>query len=264
MVPIAQASGQYLTLSQYSGNPGSTIQVQGHSFQPNESVVIFINSIREPGTAGATTDGSGNFSVTYTIPMLGAGSIPIHAFGGTESAQAGYYVNGYYPTAQPSSYYLLPGQWLSFSGQNFWPNEPVALWVNGNMIGSFTAAGGSVNTGNVYTVPYSAANSTLSTMLVGAWSGMSVSMNIGVGTFYPQISPSSYYVPANQSFNVGGSSFAPNEPVTLWVGGQSWNLTADGNGNFNTNVSTSAVGNVNIQAKGMWSNTSSQRTITTY
>lgn len=264
----AHAQG-YLTLSNYSGNPGSTVQVMGYGFMPNESIVVFNSNLRGPDAVGGMTDANGNFVSAITIPMVQAGPYTVNAFGqnntGAESASSSYYINGYYPTAQPSSYYVLPGQTLSFSGNNFLPGETVSLMMNGNQIGSAVANGGNVSFNNAYAVPFSAANGSLSFQLNGRSSGMNVPVSVSVGTYYPQVNPSSYYVGANQQFNVNGSGFAPNEQVTLQVSGMNMTATADGGGTFNTNVmAPSNSSSFTIMATGQLSNASSQRTLTAY
>ncbi len=49
-----------------------------------------------------------------------------------------YYVKSYYPNAKPSTYYIFPGNNLSFSGSGFAPHETV-LFYHGNYKAEYRA-----------------------------------------------------------------------------------------------------------------------------
>lgn len=255
------AENNYLTLSSYSGNPGSTIQVMGYGFMPNESIYL----ADEGMNTTTMSDSNGNFTSSLTIPASQAGESIITASGEGDSSSVSYYINGYYPTAQPSSYYLLPGQMISFSGNNFWPGEPVNLLLNGDIVTSTTANGGTISLPNAYTVPYSDANSSLNFQLIGASSMMNIPITVTIGTFYPQINPQTYYIGLNQQLSIIGTGFAPNEQVMLTTGSMDMTVTADSSGSFSTNLTApNNSGNFSITATGQWSMASSQRTLTAY
>jgi hypothetical protein len=173
----------------------------------------------------------------------------------------------YYPSFQPSSYYVLPGQMLSFSGSGFMPGEQVSISSTSGQSAWMTSADGSgnINTAMDYTAPFSMQNSMVTFTANGQSSNTSVSRTVAIGTYYPQLSPSSYYLPASQQFSVSGNGFAPNEPVTVLVGSMQLLATADGSGNFNLNaMAPNSAGNFTVSATGQWSNTMSQRSLTAY
>lgn len=170
----------------------------------------------------------------------------------------------YYPQLQPSSYYLLPGQMLNVNGSGFLPGETVTITMGGQAVGTAIANGGNVN--NVsYLVPYADSNLSVILMATGNSSMTSVSQVVSVGTFYPQVNPSSYYLAGGERFTLNMSGFAPMEPITIAVGSTTTTGTADTSGNLNTDVVAPMIdGTFTVVATGTLSNTSSQRTITAY
>jgi hypothetical protein len=166
-----------------------------------------------------------------------------------------------YPKASPSAYYVLPGQSLSFSGSRFLPNDTVTLTFPNGATRTFAAsANGTVSMPNVMTIPYDWQNSRQQFTLRGT-NTYSIPMTLVVGTFYPQISPSSYYFPSNSIITVRGRNFAPNETVQVMMNGTAVaNVKADATGSLTTSFAISQSGT--ITATGMSSGTHSSRTVT--
>jgi hypothetical protein len=267
LVPIASsvATGSpYVTLSTYNGKPGSMVTVNGHNFGSYEPINLSLNN---HATYAVFSDANGNFSNQLTVPnVTPAQSATLTAIGQTyqDSASANYYIGGYYPHAQPSSYYSLPGQAVRISGDSFAPNESIIITdtTNGAVITGLADGSGNFATSDVV-VPFSAQNSTHNFTVAGTTSSTSVSFSIKVGTFYPQLSPSSYYVPMNSTFSASATGFAPGEVVHFIENGTMMGQAmADGGGNVSSSSLTVPTGpSFTLTAMGVSSGTSSSRTI---
>lgn len=169
----------------------------------------------------------------------------------------------YYPTVTPSSWYLLPGQTLSFSGTGFAPGEAAnvsggeTFAVTADQNGKFSGAGAMI-------VPYSWQNNTQSFTFSGSQDAYSVTDTLGFGSFYPNLNPSTYYVGVGQGLNASVTGFASGEQVQLQVNGQSVGQQAtDGSGNagFSFNAPDSGS-SFTLTAVGLLSGRASSRTIT--
>lgn len=131
-----------------------------------------------------------------------------------------------------SNYYALPGQTIKVTGNGFTPTETINVSLAGmekvataDLAGSFTTT--------AFVIPFSAINSTQTVSATGSL-GHSSSANLVVGTFYPNVTPSSWYVAPGGNINFSGVGFAPNEDVAIIGMGKSIIATTGGNGNFNS------------------------------
>ncbi|MGE5298219.1 MAG: hypothetical protein ACM3KM_03585 [Acidobacteriaceae bacterium] len=113
-----------------------------------------------------------------------------------------------------SSYYALPTQGVSVSGDGFFPNEPVRVSLVGANQQVITDSGGRF-TSDPFTIPYGVINSTITARAVGGRSGYVSAAKLKVGTYYPVVEPSSYYLQRGSSVTFTGRDFAPNEIVTV-------------------------------------------------
>ncbi len=170
LLPVAasavHASSSWTILSSYSGYPGSTFQVMGYGFMPGEMVTMTFEGMSKM----ATSNGSGMASAQFMVPWRMAGSYQIQSMASSGNSTAQYYVQGYYPQTEPSSYYVMKGQTMSVMGRNFAPNEPVHLMVNGIMMTEMMAdGGGNVTFGSVM-APMN--GSTFMVGLHGMWTNM--------------------------------------------------------------------------------------------
>jgi hypothetical protein len=255
-------NASWLTLNPYQGAPQSTLGVNGWGFGAHEGIDLSLGST----TAHATTDSGGAFSgVNLLVPQLPAGSYAVHAHGASSgsNAEAGFYVSGFYPKAAPSAWYLLPGQTLSVSGSNFAPGERIT--ISGDITASATAdASGSFSGAGSLTVPYSWQNGSHSFTVAGDRSAYAIPITVKVGSFYPDMSPSSYYVARSQAMSVHVTGFAPGEQVTMTVGGASADTrTADGSGAADFSITAPSSGSsFLLTAQGVSSGTSVTRTVT--
>jgi len=196
--------------------------------------------------------------------LLLMGAAPFLANAQTTETTNAYGLRGYYPTAAPSAWYLLPNQFVTFSGKGFAPFETVTISgpqgsvnIKANQNGAFTG-------GVRYLAPYSAANTKPSFTVAGSISQSPVSLTLSVGTFYPVLNPAAYYVYPGSTMTATAKNFAPTEPVWLYsdgvfvgssvatkTGAVTWQFTTPKGGAGFT-----------LTAEGQWSGTQSSRVIT--
>jgi len=262
---IVLASGPYLTLSTYSGAPGSSVQVSGNGFG-SASTNVLVSMQGQSQTASATVN-NGSFSdATLTVPQVPPGTYTIMATSPQrEQASTNFYVSGYYPNASPSGWYVVPGQSLSISGSGWPPNASITI-QGGDGTMTATTNGSGAFTSPTITVPYKWQNSTQTFVVSGSGAAYSVPMTITIGTFYPNLNPSSYYVAQGSTMSASMSGFSPNEIVYVMLNGALVaQPTADGSGKATVSFATpNTTGNVTLMAQGASSGVSVSRTITLY
>lgn len=251
----------WLTLNPYSGNASSTVGVSGFGFGSNENVGVNLDG----QSTQAATDNNGNFAASLAVPQQPAGSYTVQANGQSSgvSAQSSYYINGYYPKVTPSSYYLTPGSSLSFSGSGFAPYEIVQ--VSGDESFTVTAdQNGNFSNAGAMTVPYGWQNAKQQFVFSGNRSAYQVTIKTSVGSFYPNVEPSSYYVSSNSGMSALATGFAQNEQVQFQINGNSVGQTqTDNSGNASASFNApSSGGTFTLTAVGLSSGKTSSRTIT--
>ncbi len=227
----------------YQPSVGSTTNTQPKS--------IFLDS-----WSGLTQEG--------TVPMPGSYHVVFPGLPGSPTAN--FVISkpvAYYPWGWPSTWYVRPGQTISFSGNGFAPLEQVTLHTPTGVSTFSTNSQGSFSAQAPYLVPFSFIHSTQTFSITSTISGKTISWNIGVGTFYPNLNPSTYYVPKNSHMSANASGFAPLEPVQLLVNGNMLMQTpSDNAGSVSFNFTTPASGqSFTLTTRGVWSNTESPRTI---
>ena len=216
--------------------PGSSVQISGSGFAPNETVTFRINS---SSLGSAVSNSSGGFEKgIFTVPFISSGTSQLRATGNSSGASALYYfyVGGFYPSAYPSVYFTLPSQPLSFSGSGFAANETVRVFLSSSStpLSSFTTdSAGSFELAGSFSVPFNFAGSLRTFTLVGQVSHVSTSVNVTIGQFYPGVFPSAYYISPNQLLNFSGTGFAALENIKVYEGIKttvlsSFNAAADG------------------------------------
>ncbi len=209
-----------LTTSAGSTTPYGVLTVGGNGYAPNEIVDLNLAG----ATATATADATGAFKgASLTTPAVPAASYTLIGAGEASGAStvAYEYVNGFYPYASPSSYYVLPLTSLGFTGSGFAPNETVNVTdaVSGAAISSFKATSdGSFANAGAFSVPASYAGTSKSFVLTGSLSHATTSVTTGIGQYYPNVSPTGYYVLPGKTVSFNGSGFIPGETVNVTVG----------------------------------------------
>ncbi len=225
-----------------SGNtPGTVITLSGTGFAPGEQVNFFMG-----GAGGGSTkaDGKGNFSkFSFTIPSLTPDTYQIEAKGETSGSTAKnyFYVGTFYPVASPSSYYVMPGQAITFNGYNFVPGEQVSVVMGEGQqpVGTITVSGkGDFKNAGSFTPSVDLAGQILSFHLKSSKSAADIPATVSIGQFNSLVTPSAYYLIPGQTLDFYGKGFAPNETIQIYQGSAADSLsptntiTADKNGGF--------------------------------
>jgi hypothetical protein len=193
------------------------------------------------------------FTALAIVFISGAAAIPFSR----EKAQAAIY----YPSAAHilmSPYYLLPGQSVRVLGFGFWPGEQVRVNIFGkdsNVIAGTTGRFVS----QYFVAPFNILDSTQEAAATGQISGVSRNATFKVGTFYPVVSPSAYYLNPGATVHFYGHGFAPNEPVSIVSNGaELGSKNANSKGNFYTAGFTvpASAGNWPVTFTGQWTHLS--------
>jgi hypothetical protein len=218
-----------LTPASSPNTPGSTVTVNGTGFAPGETV----NFILEGTTAGSVTaNSSGSFTgASFVVPNVSIGTHLLHGTGAASGADAIYYfyVGGFYPSSYPSTYYLLPGEQISFGGSGFGAGETVNVYFESdstpdaslvaNNAGEFTNAG-------TFTIPLSTSGGIKTFRLKGATTGVEASpIMITVGEFNALVNPSGFWIAPGGTLEFSGTGFASGETIQLFLGSSTTPLT---------------------------------------
>jgi len=208
-----------LDVSSAANTPGSIITVSGQGFAPGEIVHLSLG----PHYAGtATADQKGNFpKTTIAIPNLPADSYVISAKGAQSGAEAKayFFIGGFYPSANPSNYFLGPDQTLSFSGYGFAPGETINVSIGQDSapIASFTASqSGSFENAGKYVIPPGLAGTTQTFRLQGNRTAKELVFDITIGQYDALVNPDNYFVSPGQKVMFYGRGFAPNEQINVF------------------------------------------------
>lgn len=129
----------------------------------------------------------------------------------------------YYPSVSPSVWYILPGRELSFNGTGFAPGETVTIQGDSVNTAVTTEQNGSFTANRVVIVPFSWVSSVRNFTVTGSVSRDRATprpITIHIGTFYPGLTPSSWWIGRGQAMNVDVNGFAPGEEVRLLVNGE--------------------------------------------
>lgn len=259
LYPAAYPSAWYIL-------PGGTLAFSGSGFSPGETVAV------NHGTstlASFSADQNGNFAGAgaITAAFAWAGTNPVFTLaGGTShaSTSVSVAVGQLYPALTPSNYYVLPGYPLAASGSGFAPGETVTFTVNGTSSPATAIADGGGNFGAAGPFRAGFGASSLNLSAQGSVSHAVASISVMVGTLYPAVSPSSYYLLPHASLAFAGSGFAPNEDVLITLGSTTV-ATAHTNdsGVFSLNANAPSVsGSANYVFSGQSSGASANVAIT--
>ncbi|MDB5187544.1 MAG: hypothetical protein JWO50_64 [Candidatus Kaiserbacteria bacterium] len=233
------------TFTAASHAPFANVAIAGSGFAPGEQITFEL-----AGATGSTTaDSSGTFSGSITVPQVTSGLYHINVTGNGSGATIPNYLNyfwidGFYPSAAPSSYYLMPGATLSFNGSGFAAGETINVTETGtsNVLSTFTAdASGSFTNAGGFALPAAFHGATKSFTLTGAQSHVSTNVGMTVGDFYAYASPSSYYLTPGSSLAFSGGGFAGNESVTVFQTGNTTPVTTFTTANDGTFTNAGSV-----------------------
>ncbi len=126
-----------ITISPESGVVGDKVVVNGTGFQANKSVTIaFGNENVATSPASATTNSTGGFSVSFTVPVRITGTFKVKAFDGTNTVEADFSIVTS-ASVIPETSAALPGHvgtGLTVSGVGFMAGTTVTVTYDGNQV----------------------------------------------------------------------------------------------------------------------------------
>jgi len=253
-----------LSPATYYIHPGETLNLSGDGFAPHEIVDLTAGTT----TVKVTTDAEGNFAAAaFKVPFSSQTNLTITATGETSHANTTVNITlaMFFPSAIPSSYYLMPGGSISFSGSGFAQNENVNISLGQTLIGTATADNlGNVITGNFTIAANAAGSSTYA--LSGAASNATASVTVTIAALKANISADNYYALPGSIVHITGTGFISGETVNITAGAFSTNQTADNTGAIASTAVKIPFGiktpSIDIVASGASSHTSAHATIT--
>jgi hypothetical protein len=143
-----------ITISPASGPPGTVVGVTGHGFRPSVTVRITYNNANvTTQPASVSTDTTGTFTASFTVPSVVSGSYAVNASDGVYSATASFAVSSDIDISPATG--NIGGE-LIVSGTGFTPAGRVALTYDDQSVMTVSAD----NTGSFsvsFNVPASAA-----------------------------------------------------------------------------------------------------------
>ncbi len=201
--------------SNYFANPGTDITVVGSGFAPHEQISFTGGTI--PNGA-ITTNATGTFSTLVHLPYLGGQMLVLTATGGSShvTASVALQLGNFYPTVEPSSYYVFPGDNITLNGADFAQNEQVVVMLNDAAFDVFSTDSDGTFSEEVL-IPFTASGA-LDFTFRGVVSHATVATSITVGELNPYLESSAYYAEPGTIISVQGIRFASNENVSVTVG----------------------------------------------
>jgi len=215
-----------LNLSPTSGSPGTKINVSAKGLAGNQSVTIAWNktsSSAGTNVCSGSTNGSGNYSCSFNIPQVGAGSYPV-----VLTTSGGVTLSSTVEVSGQPSVSITPGSaavgaQVSVSVGGFGANETVNLtWDNSSTVWQSrqTSANGSFNL-TALVPSLSTGTHTLKARGVSTGRTASVSFTVvsGSGGKTQMVGPGTYLVTATEEGLFGGTTSAGHviEPGDMFV-----------------------------------------------
>ena len=117
----------------YAGRAGDSISVSGKGFAPGERVLVYFNQATgTPAFAQKANARGAVAGMSFKIPfgLKGKQSLILIGEQSRASANTGFSVMPYSPSARANTYGGLPGTTLTFYVKDFAPNEAVHVYVN--------------------------------------------------------------------------------------------------------------------------------------
>ncbi len=224
--PVVGATSYYVLA-------GTKIIFTGGGYAPFEDVQFKVG-LTPVGTIH--TDAMGNLiENTYYIPFDYVGNHEYNFTGVKTHANASIsiYVAGYMPSVTASSYFVQPGNTISFSGNGYAANEDVEFKLGLTQVATFHADSKGALLPNSYTIPFGLSGSQ-EFNLTGHSSHTNASLTITIAPFNTNATADNYYALPGTKVNVTGTGFSPNEKVKITAGTFSVEADTDKKGNTPT------------------------------
>jgi hypothetical protein len=223
-----------VTPSLYYAFPGDVITFTGSGFAGNETVTL---SRGAQNLASLTTDNSGSFSASSTIPF-GSGLAVNFSFTGATSnstLELPISIGTLMPYLTLDKYYAVGGDTITASGVSFAAGETVTVSAPGFASTTIARADGSTPEVSIG-VPFGSSNPFTITF-TGNSSGAIASTPVSLGAVYQTVTPDTYYIQPGGTVTFSGSGFIPNESVSVSLNNTTLSpVTVNGSGSFTQEV----------------------------
>ncbi|MFC2010726.1 IPT/TIG domain-containing protein [Chloroflexota bacterium] len=124
-----------ISLNPTSGYAGGMVTVSGSGFKTSSSISITFGGDTNPITA-ATSDASGKFSGTFTVPVRATGTYEVKASDGTNTLTANFDI-GISATISPETTTAVPGyigDEITIGGEGYTPGGTVTVTYDGTQV----------------------------------------------------------------------------------------------------------------------------------
>jgi hypothetical protein len=251
--------------------PGTILNFSGTGFAPSEVIEVgynFQGTTQTLPNISANSSGQFNGLVGFAIPSAWQGKSATFTMRGLISdspVEAVIGVGSFNSLLTPSSYYVHPGQAITFSGSGFHPGETIRISSGSNSVEVGANSSGSFSNMGSLVVPFSAAGSTFNVLYLGQTSGVQGTISIPVSELQTALTPNTYYTLPGSVITLSGTGFASNEAVTIQAGSQNVQATANASGSFSNvtlTIPASTQASQHIVATGQVSAAVAETTIT--
>jgi hypothetical protein len=231
-----------IMLDTYSVKSNHTFGFSGSGFAPNEPVDVRLGGLGGAPLASFPSDAQGNVTAQdVPLPLVQAGDYLLYFVG--EQSQTpvsiGFNVQGFSPWVVLDTYSAAPYSAMGFTGQDFVPGEPVAVYLGkrtGQPLLRLAAdAQGQFVVRSAFNLP-DLPHGDQQLLFVGQQSGVEIVAKFVVLPFSPGLELSNYAGRPGTPISFVGSGWARNEALTATIGEGSTQVAkfqADASGAFN-------------------------------
>jgi hypothetical protein len=230
-----------IMLDTYSAKSNHTFGFSGSGFAPAELVDVRLGGLGGSPLASFPSDSQGNVAAqNVALPLIQAGNYVLYFVGETSHTPVsiGFNVQGFAPWVVLDNYSLAPYSVLGFTGQDFLPGEPVAVYLGqrtGQPLLRLAAdANGQFAVRNAFNLP-DLAHGDQQVVFVGQQSGTEIMAKFVVLPFSPSLELSNYAGRPGTPIAFLGNGWARNETLHAYIGegrAQVATLQADASGAF--------------------------------
>jgi large repetitive protein len=232
--------------------PGTVVTFAGSGYASGEQITATLAGSSTPlGTWNANASGAFTGQGAFMLPFSLRNSSAVVTLTSSQSGVSSAFAIGVgdlYPWANPSSWYILPGNSVTFSGGGFAPSEGVDIFLTGSstVLASATAdLSGVFSSPTLVMIPYGSGVAHFEAR--GQSSGATVDIPITRAAFYPSLNPSTYYSAPGGTISLAGTGFAPDETVAVTLGTASTSAMTNASGAFSIpSIQLPSVGGVTI------------------
>jgi hypothetical protein len=206
-----------------AGKPGDSVTVSASGFGAGERINVYWGRTVGTPAATLTADGSGTVgraSVPVGVAPVGTTTMVLVGQTTHTTATAAYQMLGLYPTTASHPYAVKSGHPMTFTGNEFAPDEQVLIYLNSTSgMPALTATASSTGGFSTsFVVPFGLKGSQTLTA-VGSQSRAAVSSGFDVLPYNPTAQASTYGAMPGTALTFYATGFAANEVVLVYAGG---------------------------------------------